>query len=344
MLKRQLTLASFLLAISLPLQAAVPASLRLPDGRTCFFSSERISIPVEVRSHETGPVRLSWVLRMHDAVVARREVAFDVQDGQIARHTLQLELPETREGITMEGSLSITLSDAKGQPLDTAETPLSVFDPDPFQNRKQWLETLQLHVYDPEGATVAIFEKAAIPFRRITNPAALNPAKGGILVIGEGLSLKASRGLMEAVFEAVQADIPVIVLAPMEGAFQIPAMQGGGESGGPQPKSLSFHGKDIISRLDKRLDTGLWAEDRDSVLRYFRIGAYRDQPEIVMDEDRGWPWIALDWPGGSRLRFCGFGVVRDWEASPVPRYLLAALLEELSNGIEAVAIKKGRGR
>jgi len=323
------------LLAGLPLLAVDnPNGLRLPDHRTCFFSAERISIPVEVLHRETGSFQLSWALRMHDAVVARREVALELQEGEVARHTLQLELPETREGIAIEGHLTLTLSDAKGDSLDKAETPILVFDPDPFQNRKQWLETLNLRLYDPEGATIAVFEKAEIPFSRITNPAALHTAKGGILVIGEGLSLRTSRGLMEAVFEAAQTGIPVLVLAPSEGAFQIPAMQGGGEAGSLQPKSLSFHGKDIITRLDKRLDIGRWAEDRDSVLRYFRIGAYRGQPEIVMDEAQGWPWIALDGEGRQQIRFCGFGIIRDWDLSPVPRYLLAALLEQLSLGTD----------
>jgi hypothetical protein len=189
---------------------------------------------------------------------------------------------------------------------------------------------LKLHVYDPEGATVAVFEKAAIPFRRITNPAAFETAAGGILIIGEGLSLRVSRGLMDAVLQVVQAGVSIVVLAPVEGEFQLPGMGQDSDGATPNPMQLSFHGKGVITKLDKRLDTGNWAEDRDSGFRYFRIGAHRDRPEIVMDERQGWPWIALDWAGGRRARFCGFGIVRDWEASPVPRYLLAAMLEEVA--------------
>lgn len=321
-----------LLMAGLPLLAADDAaSLRLPDGRTCFFAGSKISIPVEVRRREAGGVRLSWALLMHDAVVARREISLDLPDGTPTIHTLELELPETREGIAIAGLLRLSLTDPQGQLLKSIESPLHVFDPDPFVDRKKWLEDLELHVYDPEGATVAVFETAGIPFRRITNPAAFETAAGGILIIGEGLSLRASRGLVDAVLQAAQSGVPVVVLAPVEGEFQLPGMGKDADDAPARrhPMQLSFHGKNIITKLDKRLDAERWAADHDNISRYFRIGAHRDRPEIVVDENQGWPWIAVDWAGGKRARFCGFGIIRDWEASLVSRYLLAAILEQI---------------
>ena len=318
-----------LLVTGLPLlTAANSATLRLPDGRSNFFAGSRISIPVEMHAREQGAVRLSWSLQMAGAVIARREIALDLQQGEVATHALDLELPQTRDGIALKGLLRMALTGPRGEALDEIESPLYVFDPDPFQYRQKWLKDLNLHVYDPEGATVAIFEQAGIPFSEIMNPAAFESAKGGILIIGENLSLRESRGLMEAALQALQAKVSIVVLAPVDGEFQLPGM--GTTGNAPQPAALSFYDRNIITRLDKRLDLLCWTEGRDTVSRYFQIGAHRSEPEIMVSEDQGWPWIALDWKGGRRARLCGFAIIRDWEKSPAPRYLLAALLEQIT--------------
>jgi hypothetical protein len=306
------------------------AELSLPDGRTCFFADSRVSIPVAMLSGQTDRSRLSWSLRMHDAVVARREVAIDVRANDPTVHTLDLDLPITREGLAIKGELAISLINSLEQESAHVTMPLHILDPDPFVKRKQWLKELNLQVYDPEGQTVRVFETADIPFREINNPAGLEELSDGMVIIGEGLSLRTSRGLMSIVMKVAQAGVPVLVLAPAEGQFQLPGFGTSSEAQALDLKRLMFQDRDVITALDKRLDTARWAENSDSVMRYFRIGAYRDQPEIVMDEKQGWPWIALDGKGKQRIRFCGFGIIRDWDDSPVPRYLLAAMLEQLA--------------
>ena len=45
----------------------------------------------------------------------------------------------------------------------------------------------------------------------------------------------------------------------------------------------------------------------------------------------GWPWLELRYPAKKgRLLVCGFGIIRQWEATPAPRYLISELFLRLT--------------
>jgi hypothetical protein len=52
--------------------------------------------------------------------------------------------------------------------------------------------------------------------------------------------------------------------------------------------------------------------------------------KIQADGD-AWPWMEAEYPGRrGRLLVCGFGLVRDWDGGPTPRFLLVRLFERLT--------------
>ncbi len=323
------TIACMILVGCAPLFAwSNVATLELTHGKTGFFAGDRIAIPVSINAEAYDSLRLSWSLHISGFVTARHEHTIQLQQGR-ATHILEWDLPETRDGITIEGLLRLRLTDLHGNPLDDAKTPLYIFDPNPFAHREKWLTQLQLHVYDPKETTISMLENMDIPFDEIRNPEAFDAAEHGILIIGEGISLRESRGLMDAVFKAAQAGVSVIVLAPADGNISIPGI--GQESHANRPAHLSFHSREIIQKLDKRLDSGNWREEESSATSYFQIGAHHSQPEMVVTKRHGWPWVALDWQNDAKMRFCGFAIVRDWDASPAPRYLLLAILASMQS-------------
>ena len=100
----------------------------------------------------------------------------------------------------------------------------------------------------------------------------------------------------------------------------------------PRPVGLTLRHDDIISELDKRLDAAGWPPEGKIDACRLAIKSDRDQVVAeVAQEGRGWPWLEARYaaPRG-KLLVCGFGIMRHWEATPAPRYLLSELFLRLA--------------
>jgi hypothetical protein len=81
--------------------------------------------------------------------------------------------------------------------------------------------------------------------------------------------------------------------------------------------------------LDKRLGDQAWVAGKPLVARELIVASERQALVAQFaDPGGGWPWLEIGY-GKSKLVWCGLGVVRDWDQSPTPRFLLARLLESL---------------
>ena len=221
-------------------------------------------------------------------------------------------------------------AEGKSDKESSYEKTLWIFAADPFYNRTKWVEGLKITLYDsdPKSKTAEALKSLKVPFEEVRNPAALADLKEGLLLVGEGVSLKDEAGLAEAMVQAASRGIPVLCLCPKEGIFPLP----GTDNGLPAPGSLTFHRQDIITKLDKRLDAAAWAPDNQVVARSLTIKA-EDGKVIaeIQEGSKGWPWLQLDYPDQKgRLVLCGFPIIQRWDASPTPRYLLARLLEHVT--------------
>jgi hypothetical protein len=156
----------------------------------------------------------------------------------------------------------------------------------------------------------------------------------GLLVIGEGTSWKDQRALGDTMVKTAARGIPVLCLAPADGMIPLPGAEG---IGLPAPGRLAFRGLDVITELDKRLAAAAWPPDGQIVASRLAIKADRDDvvAEATKDE-RGWSWIEARYPPGKGvLLICGFGIIRDWDAGPAPRYLLSKLFDTLTGEKQA---------
>ena len=66
---------------------------------------------------------------------------------------VDVDVPEVRAGVAAEGRLQVVLLDGNRRPLAELERPVFVFGRDPAAERKQWIEEMDLRLFDPEGAT-----------------------------------------------------------------------------------------------------------------------------------------------------------------------------------------------
>jgi hypothetical protein len=209
---------------------------------------------------------------------------------------------------------------------------LWIFPEDPFVNRSHWLKGLRICLFDPPGDTRQILDKMDVPFSRTANVDSLDTLNCGLLIIGEGTSLKEYRGLPEMMVKAAASGIPVLCLAPSDGDIVLPGSFAAGTQL-PLPERLALRRNDVICELDKRLDALSWRANARPLSSSLLIKSERNRVvgEVVQSPD-GWPWLEAGFPAEhGRLIICGFGIIRHWDAGPTPRFLFARILEHLTH-------------
>lgn len=274
---------------------------------------------VELRFRAPGPAggRLSWRVALGTATVKAGELPLGAGDA-----TVKFAAPDVKDGIVL--ALKLTLG-AAGRAAH--EHDLWVFPRDPFAGRGEWLKGLDLHLFDPKGDTAKVLAAAKVPFEEVRSVEALADLKAGVVVVGEGVSFKDERGLGAALPKLAAAGAAVLVLAPADGEVPVPGL--GGPAGGLGEVALR---RDMVRRLDKRLDPDGWAGDGPTVTRSLAVKAGDDgvAAEVAAGAG-GWPWAEVrQEPGRGRWLFCGLAVVAKWDAGPTPRFLFARMLDHLT--------------
>lgn len=277
------------------------AQVRLTETWSNVFAETR-----QVFHAEPSSVPAAWSFSVGGALVARGDLA---ANGEIA-----LQFPPVKPGVVLDGALRL---EAAGR---QRTHPLWIFPADPWSETRATLKEAGLRLFDPAGKTAEVLEKADVPFTRLRNAEAIGELRAGLLLVGEGVSLREQRGLPALLEQAAAAGARVICLAPSEGYLGLP-----GADAEPRPV-LTLAGADKITALDKRLDARVWPEG-PAVATTWTPDASRRRVEGEWHADpRGWPWIEARWPNGGRLTYCGLGLIRSWEKTPAARYTLEQLV------------------
>jgi hypothetical protein len=248
--------------------------------------------------------------------------------------TIPLAMPPVKEGVILETQLIVGLY-AAGEEKPQAEYKKTfwLFPADPFFDRSKWFEGLKITLFDPEAKShtgetltkLASLKDLKTPFEHERNARALADVKEGMILVAEGVSFKDEAGLAEVLVKAAGRGIPVLCLAPKDGSIPLPVAG----SMLPMPASLALHRLDVIAKLDKRLDAAAWAPRNDVAASSLAVKA--DDNKVIAEISNGgknWPWLQLDYPDAhSRLVVCGAGIIRQWDDSRTARFLLARLLE-----------------
>ena len=318
-----------------PAACAEPAAvLACREHWSTFFGGREVRLHFAARSEPPVDGRLLWSHAADGRTIARGELAAELKGGGESEAEIRLRLPEVREGVVLDTQLSVVLADRRNQVLARHDRIVRLFPSDPFVDRRKWLGSLGIVLYDPKGATEAIFKAHDLPHRLVGTPAALSGVAQGTVVIGEGLSLEDRRGLAETLLRLAAGGVPVLCLAPASGSLPFP---GGGD--GPQPRRVVLGGCEVIGELDKRLDADAWAPDGRVAAAGLELSAAgRGAAFSVAPPPRGWSWLEVVYPQGGRLIVCGFGIVEHWDASPTPRWLLLRILERLSEGTKRAVV------
>lgn len=333
MLKKSSAILGALLMCAVPGQGdESPLILQAQEPWGNVFGGKEAIFHVTVTAPEAVKGMVSWQLAREGRTLARGEQAVDFAPGKPAVVEIKLAVPPVKEGVIMPVSLTVAMArPGAGKALAELTKPLWIFPENPFADRTEWLKTLNIQLFDPEGKTSALFTKLAIPFNETRNVDALAEFKDSILIVGEGVSLKECRGVAGMMVKAAAAGIPVLCLALAGGEMPLPGSVGSDQ---PFPSAISLKQTGVIAELDKRLDAAGWAPDGRMVSS--RLALQGDRAGVsaaVTQDNRGWAWVDLRFgEGKGRVLICGFPIVAKWHDSPTPRFLFVKVLEILEKG------------
>lgn len=315
-MKRGCTFALMLLGASAWACAGDFTGIRLAAGPSCVFAESSAAWRLALADDTAYEGNVAWNLSLSGGVVARREQNVAVRQEAFAELDVRVDLPAVRAGVEVEGRLAATLLDGPRQIRAEFEMPVWIFGRDPAAQKQQWLQELDLRVYDPEGHMLRELNDLGWPCRPVVNLAAFETLGSATLIIGEGCSLRSQRGLMDSAVRAAQQGARVVFLAPTEGEFTPP----GATEVAVGPAALHFHDATFARILDKRFDL-------PAQRAAFRLTGTRTGSLVIVDSAGGWSSLEARWANGGTLLLVGYGLLEAWEDSPVPRHLLFKMLE-----------------
>jgi hypothetical protein len=297
---------------------------------TTALAGTRATLEFSVRAGAGFKGRLIWTLAevKSQRVLpgCRGESALAAGGKGTATAKVVLAFPDVNPGAVLKARLTVSLvEEGTGTAVATLAKTIHLFYPNPFAGRTNVLRDLHIVLYDPDpaGKTGAALKGLQVPFEEEKNLDALADRKNGVVVVGEGVSFQEDPGLADVLLKLARRGLTVICLAPTAGSLPFPgADQDGGED-------VSLFRRDIIRKLDKRLDVGAWGAGGKVISSTLAVKA--GEGSVVAEVTGGvggWPWLQVDYPQEKgRLIVCGFALLAHWQANPTPRYLFARMIE-----------------
>ncbi len=318
-------------------EVAVADDVRLAPAErwSTVFAGDDVRIRMTIRADRPPEGTLRWSHTANQRTLNRGEVEVRRGGDGLAEADFVLRSPPLREGVIFATTVSTQFVPRGGdQAVASSERTLWLFPRDPMAGQTEWARDLDIQLFDPEGTTATVFDTLNMPYQRIHNVAAIdNPERQGVLIVGEGTSLRRYASLAETALRIASSGRAVVLLSPVAGSLPIPGIDANDRRKGPLPGELRFARQHVIAEFDKRLDHLAWAGTDNTVpSRGLLIKSRRGRVEATVSEDpQAWPWAEIRFPNNNGvLVICGFQIIEHWDNGPTPRYLLIRLLESLS--------------
>ena len=337
-----LSLAAFA-ASSLPTptsaqeQSEKPRHIWFLDSPRCYLAGKKVSLLFSLTKDQgqqeevaAEEIETSWSLFANGRTLARgngKPTPIIGTDGSTSGSIMSavIQLPTLNESVALAAELQILW--IEGGQTYRAKRSITLYSDDTSSSRQMLFEQAVIQLFDPVGKTAERLDAHAIPYGVLSNLSAIDSTNKGIVLVGEGVSFRKQRQLAETLLLAAQRGLQVLCLAPSEGDFPLTIDDGKQQS---RPRRLVFEQKAFVRHYDKRFDIL-----PDPPL--FSLTPHKDKPVIsIKNVKNGWSWLSMEFeqaqpeqPAG-RLILCGSRIVARWEIGPVPRYLFAHILQELT--------------
>jgi hypothetical protein len=302
----------------------------------CYFAGQELTHRFKITGLDDRRTVAAYRLSSANHTIASSDVVASARRGHIVFER-KVKLPELDPGLAVNLQVEVVLRDAETQAqLAATNFACYSFSPDAFAHRQTQLEALNLALYDPERTTTRLFDEIGIPYTFLRSLAPMlesDTPPSGLLLVGEGVNPAEFPELWNQLTQLSARGIPVLCLA-MRTIKSNADLGGGGAGGGPggglSPESVVLRRHGALATLDKRFDTHAWGATRVPASHSLRT---TEVPGIYQlhDNAEGWLWLEQKIaPTGAPLLLCQFRAIQHWESSPVPRYLLLTLFDNLS--------------
>ncbi|GAA4421461.1 hypothetical protein [Bremerella cremea] len=303
-----------------------PVSVK-PVGVQAHFAETTAPLRFQVHATKAFAGRVLWQYAIGSRTVTRIEESLQLNAGENSTIELTVSLPQVRNPTILESELTAVIVDAAGNELTRSKQAVFLFPKDPYVARREWLKSLDIQLFDPEGKTAKRFESAEIPFSRITNTNTLDNLESGILVVGQGVSLKKQRALVGSMLTLAARGVQIVVLAPSDGTLDYPTTQ---DMAGLS--TITFQNRRVVSQLDKRFDPQFdRADAKEKQPSGLELTSVRGALKLeVVEGTSEWCWWQASFESGGSCTICCLDLETTWESAPTARFLFASILEKLS--------------
>jgi hypothetical protein len=292
----------------------------------CFFSESEITLHIRAGEDQNQRRTPHWSLIIADRTVMSGTARI-AADGT---SEIKLTLPPVKPGVVLDATLRLSSAAALEAQLDKS---LAIFPADAFSSLPG-LQELEITLFDPTKTTADVLTKTGLPITQVRTAEALRTSKSRFIVIGEGVPADRHADLPQVLMDILTAHRTILCLAPASGHWRLPMWSGAEQALG----SITLRRGDAIRELNKRFDFATWPGAEHTIEGGLVLETVRGQFGARMAEGSAtWPWVETNGAAGGRVIYCGFGLIKHWEATPVPRYILAELLQRaVANKTEIV--------
>lgn len=313
-------LCVFILSISVAYAEALIISPL--EREQSLFTGQNVKLSYSINGGSRWQGMVEWRLKAGGRTIRQGRQNISSAKSNNGVFSIALTVPALKAQLIIDATLEIVFINEITQKEVFFERDILLFGADPYVSQRVWLRDLDIYLYDPIGNTEKVLHAAGIPLTRINNLDRSLEGFNGLLIIGEAVSVKDVQVLR--LLQLVRSGASVIGLSLADTDFPVDFQNS--VSDRPVELILSDHG--VIERLNKKLASANWINEHSSISSSVSIDGDRAGARLrIQQGESGWPWMEMSFPDQtSKLLFVGFPIIKDWNRSPVPRFIFKELL------------------
>jgi hypothetical protein len=321
--------------------AAESPTLSVTPPGVAPFPEQTVRLDLVVCHPTGGPATVNWDYTAATAFMSRGQHSFTAEPNRPHTVTIEFKTPPLVPHTMVNSAIRAEFRADNGTEIwAKIYYPIPLFGENPFILQRARLEEMRLVLFDPEGATRTALTEAKVPFRQATSLEAALAMNPGLLIFGEGVSLRQYRPWADWTAQAAARQVPTLILAPAEGHASLP-LQGEAAANMRRMRMEDAH---FVTTLNKRFTPEAWGDAALPVRGGWRMTSPRaGEVEATFDSSPPGAWAWMEWESaeGTRVALCAYDIIGRWDRAPASRWMLWRLMEHLTEKISGPRPEEG---